>query len=335
MAKHGTLLVVVGATATYVLLTVTILALPPSIPQANIALVICGTIVFVLFLAGYFSVYYGWYNRRHRGKKEPSAIGKAINRSTQLKKITDKLEIHYRGIIDRMDQTWDYQPSDGEQIFKKGTSPGQTFPLRGLATSAQRPKNLEHDKAHLRSFENAWNFYSNGSATYTEYRQAEKEARNEIENYLINVEPALSHRLVESLTTMIMEKVQLTLRIAYQNVPRFEARLGQVGSQKMIFVDREMLDVIGEPNPWTLERGRRLASAMDKTVWNPHILYVIGQRQDTWNNLVKNRNDFLSAKDEIVRRARSVDCHLRELTDEGECDDCKPLKDSLKSLHGA
>ncbi len=76
-------------------------------------------------------------------------------------------------------------------------------------------------------------------------------------------------------------------------------------------------------------------SAMDKIVWNPHILYVVGEGRDAWNKLVKNRNDFLSAKDEIVRRARSVDCHLRELTDEGECDDCKPLKDSLKSLLGA
>jgi hypothetical protein len=233
-----------------------------------------------------------------------------------------------------MDQTWDYQPSDGEQIFKKGTSPGQTFPLRGLTASAQRPKSLEQDKTHLRSFENAWNLYSNGSAIYTEYKQAEEEARTEIGNCLVNAEPTLSHRLLESLTTMIMEKVQLSLRIAYQNVPPFEAKSGQVGSQKMAFVDREMLDVIGEPNPWTLERGRRLASAMDKIVWNPHILYEVGQRGDAWNKLVKNRNDFLSAKDEIVRRARSVDCHLRELTDEGECDDCKPLKDSLKSLLG-
>jgi hypothetical protein len=291
----------------------------PSIPTIDIVVVTVGILAIATIL--YIT-----------GKKGPS-VEEAIRRSTQQKKVADKLDTHYHRIIDRIEQTWDYHPSDGEQIFKKGTGPGQTFP-RESTTSTQRPKSLDQDKAHLRSFENAWNLYSDGPAIYTEYKQAEEEARNEIENYLRNAEPTLSHRLLKSLTTMIMERVQFALRIGYQAAPSFEAKSGQVGNQKMIYVDTEMLDVIGEPNPnpWTLEGAGRLASAMNKIVFNPHIIYEVGQREDEWNKLAKNRNDFLSAKDEIVRRARSVDCLLPELTDEGECNDCKPLKDRLKSL---
>jgi hypothetical protein len=81
-----------------------------------------------------------WFERHFGAKKGAEGLAidqrrfeRAIVHSNEITKVTDALFNHYAGVVDRIDQLWDYQPKDeGEQIFRKGDDSGGDFSHVGV-----------------------------------------------------------------------------------------------------------------------------------------------------------------------------------------------------------
>ena len=288
-----------------------------------------------------------WFERHFGVKKgaERSTIDqrgfeRAILHSNEITKVTDALFNHYAGVVDRIDQLWDYQPKDeGEQIFRKGTTPGEIFPMWGLGTSSQIPENLKQDKEHFKSFREAWNIYSAGPPVFAEAKRAEAQTRQMVRNYLTNSQNKVMPppRLIESLTTDIIDKIEARYKIQF--APDFEANMMTVqpfGASAFVTpaIDRQALDELWTPDPeWTLESAKKLADSMNAIARKQDVLDVVRTMREAWRAVTSNRNDFLAAKDKLVQKARSISYHIPELT-ESECDYCRPLKEKRKALTG-
>ncbi len=244
---------------------------------------------------------------------DPRAIERANIRSTELERVTGDLVVHHGGVIERMDQLWDYQPTNkGEQVFKKGTAPGQTFALWGLSSSSQKPENLDEDKKNLKPFREAWELYSEGPTIFAEAERVEEQTRRLIMKYLTNNQNEVlpPGRLLEKLTNNILDKLEARER--FQHAPDFEGNMMGVHTQgnpevKMPAVDLEILDELWTPNPeWTLEKAKKLAAIMNDTVNKEDVKDMIRKRKAAWSAVTKNRNDFIAAKAHLAQRAKSV-----------------------------
>lgn len=228
---------------------------------------------------------------------------------------------------------------EGEQIFKKGTTPGQTFGLWGLSLSSRVPVNLEQDKKHLEPFGDAWGLYSSGRVVYAEAKRVQEETRQMVRKYLTSpqneIEPPA--RLTERLVTNIIEKIEARNR--FQLAPDFEGHMMGVqttGSPelKIPAVDFETLEELWtspQDWKWTLEKAQKLAKVMTEVMSHQDLQDMVKKMRAAWLATTKNKDDFLRAKDRAVQRATSSNYQAPELT-AGVCDDCKPLKEKLIHL---
>ena len=283
--------------------------------------------------------------RAERKTSDTSDLEKASIRTEQFRKVTADLDAHYKGLIDRMDGFWDYQPKDsGEQIFTKGTTPGPALGQFGLGPPYSReiPQNLEQDKKHLKEFREPWDLYSNGPVVCAKASGLEEQAKQLVKEYLTSplneVEPP--YRLIDRFTGDIVDRVDSKNRGQY--VRDFEATMmgvqGPFGPLlKYPAIDLEILDALSGPSEaqkWSLPRTQKLADIMNATTSKQDVRDIVGKRREAWDAVSKNKTDFLARlREGVISRAKSSNYQITELT-EGVCDDCRPLKEKHDSLLG-
>jgi len=235
-----------------------------------IVLTILATISFQLIL---------WPQRffprlKTKGEANPTSVGaepsrpevdsrsfeKGLIQQSELQKVTADLDAHYKGVVGRMDQLWDYQPKDlGEQIFTRGTTPGSIFGLPGLRVSysQETPQNVDQDKKHLREFREPWDIYSKGRSTYADANILEEQTRMWVREYLITplneIEPPC--RLLDRFVDAIISRRDDSNRGLVVN--DFEATMMGVqtpGSPLVRYpaIDTEVLDaLLGPPETFS------------------------------------------------------------------------------------
>lgn len=262
---------------------------------------------------------------------------KGLIRQSELEKITADLDAHYKGIIERMDQLWDYQPKDlGEQIFTKGTTPGPTFGPMGLRVpyTQEIPQNVDEDKKHLREFREPWEIYSKGRSTYADASNREEQTKRWVREYLVTplneVEPPC--RLLDKFTDAIISRRDDRNR---GRVARdFEAAMMDVqtpGSPTVQYpaIDTEVLDALSGPPEtlkWTLQKARKLAELMNKLLTSEDLAESVRQKRQAWDAVFKNKNDFLTALHEKVIAPATNSHYQAPQLIRGICNDCCYLK---------
>ncbi len=287
---------------------------------------------------------------KSKGGSKPEAdlpsFEKGLIRQSELQKVNADLDAHYKAVIDRMIQLWDYQPKDlGEQIFTKGTTPGHTFGQTGLIVSYsdQIPRNLDEDKMHLKEFREPWDFYSKGRSAYADANNLEEQTKRWVRDYLITplieVEPPC--RLLDKFTDEIISRRDARNRGLVGR--DFEATMMEVHASSSPVVrypaiDTEVLDaVLGPPETikWTLQKAQKLAELMNRVLGSEDLADLVKKKRQAWEAVSKNKNDFLTAlREKVINPATNSHYQSPELT-RGICIDCCHLKAKRDSLRGA
>ncbi len=270
------------------------------------------------------------------GPELPKTLGleEALVRQTQLADVTNSLRIHYRGIIDRMEQ-WDYYPSDsGEVIFVKDAIPGKTFGPAGEFASYSYVQgnwpDFEKDKMHLKEFQEPWSLYSVAPRICAEAGRLENDTNRLVRQYLIGPVSGLknwtSYNLLDKFTEMIISKAD----DEYRGLPArdFEGRHIHVNDQQYPAIEFEPLF------EGTIVEAQTLATTMNEIRSLPDVKDIIVKRREAWNAVNKNKHDFLRVLiQSVIGPCRSSNYDDARLT-RGTCDDCRPLKEKLDLLAG-